>query len=130
MTTVPCESSTRFVDPQTPPGLSRLPTHEKKPVWSGTPAGVGGMIIAADFGEETYGYVKFHDVKGSGAVKIIYAESEAEMKAVDLANTEKGALDGWEMVELSETKEFRHKVAYGFRYIGVVRASGDVSTPR
>lgn len=124
---VPCESSSRFVDPQTPPGLSKLPTHRRNPVWSGVPAGDSGLILTADFGEETYGYLRFHDVKGSGAVKIIYAESEAEMKAVDLANTEKGALDGWEMVELSETKEFRHKVAYGFRYIGVVRASGDVS---
>lgn len=124
---VPCDSSARFTDPETPPGLTKLPTSEKKPAWCRPLSGVEGSIAAADFGEETYGYVKFLDVKGSGAVKVIYAESEAELRAVELANTNRGALDGWEMLELQETKEYRREVAHGFRYVGVVRASGDVT---
>ena len=124
---VPCEVSSRFGDPRTPPGLARLPTRAKKPVRCAPPEGIPGMVLAADFGEETYGYVRFHDVKGSGAVKVIYAESAAELRAVDLANTEKGALDGWEMLELSGTREYRREIAHGFRYVGVVRVSGDVT---
>lgn len=124
---VPCDSSARFTDPATPPGLAKLKTVEKRPVSFRMLDGFGAPFAAADFGEETYGYVKFLGVKGSGTVKVIYAESEAELRAVELANTEKGALDGWEMLELSETKEFRREIAHGFRYVGVLRASGDVT---
>ena len=121
---VPCDSSSRFTDPTTPPGLAKLPVSEKKPKWCGS---ADGLLIAADFGEETYGYLKLLDVKGSGVVKVIYAESEAEMKAVDLANTNPGALDGWEMLELSETREYRREIAHGFRYVSLQRVSGDVT---
>jgi len=124
---VPCDSSSRFTDPSTPPGLAKLPTCEVKPARSVPVEGNGNVLVAADFGKESYGYLRLHDVKGRGVVKVIYAESEAEMKAFDLANTEKGALDGWEMLELSETAEFRRKVAHGFRYVGILRVSGDVS---
>ena len=121
---VPCDSSARYTDPATPPGLAKLPTSEKKPVWV-KPYKETHLI--ADFGEETYGYLRLLDVKGSGAVKIIYAESESEMYAEDLTYTTPGALDGWEMIELSEAKEFRREIAHGFRYIHVIPASGDVS---
>ena len=121
---VPVETSARFADPGTPPGLTRLPVKEKPPKW--VKAYKGNHVIA-DFGEETYGYLRLKDVKGSGAVKIIYAESEAEMYADDLLTTEFGALDGWEQVELSETPEFRREIAYGFRYVHVIPVSGDVT---
>ena len=124
---VPCDSSARFVDPSTPPGLAKLPVSEKRPVWCRPSNGAAGCIAAADFGEETFGYVRFRDVKGSGVVKVVYAESEAEMKAVDLATTDRRGLDGWEILELSETAEFRRDVAHGFRYVAVYRVSGDVS---
>lgn len=124
---VKCESSSRFTDPQTPPGLVKLPTERRKPVWQGKIDGLGDCLLAADFGEETYGFLRLRDVKGKGAVKIIYAESEAEMKALDLTNNEPDALDGWEMVELSEMKEYVHGFSRGFRYISVFRASGDVA---
>ena len=121
---VPVDSSARFTDPSTPPGLKKLPVKEKLPVWMKP---YKEKHILADFGEETYGYLRLKDVKGSGAVKIIYAESEPEMYAEDLLGIENGALDGWEQIELSKTPEFRREIAHGFRYVHVIPVSGDVS---
>ncbi len=121
---VPVECSARFADPSTPPGLTRLPVREKPAKWVKP---CKGNRLLADFGEETYGYLRLKDVKGRGAVKIIYAESEPEMLAEDLAHTRPGALDGWEMLELSETKEHRREFPQGFRYVHVIPVSGDVS---
>ena len=126
---VEAESSARYVDPATPPGLTRLPTVEKLPVRRMPGAGSDSepSLAAVDFGEETFGYLKLRNVKGHGVVKVIYAESEAEMRALHLANTRQGALDGWEMLELSETAEWRREIAHGFRYVNIVRVSGDVT---
>lgn len=121
---VPVETSARFADPVTPPGLVRLPVREKPPKWVKT---CKGSHVIADFGEETYGYLRLKDVKGAGSVRIIYAESEEEMMAEDLLTTENGALDGWEQVELSATPEYRREIAHGFRYVHVIPVSGDVA---
>lgn len=121
---VPVDSSARFTNPLTPPGLTKLPTELKRPVWSRETKGHG---ILADFGEETYGYLRFVDVRGKGAVKVIYAESESEALAVDLANTKPGALDGWEMLDLSEDPERRRLLAHGFRFVHVIPVDGDVT---
>lgn len=121
---VPVETSARFADPMTPPGLHRLPVKEKPPKWMKHHK---GSHVIADFGEETYGYLRLKDVKGTGAVKVIYAESEAEMMSEDLLTTERGALDGWEQIELSATPEFRREIAHGFRYVHVIPVEGDVT---
>ena len=118
------DSSSRFTDPATPPGLAKFPTKEKKPVWCKS---YKGNHLIADFGEETFGYLKFLEVKGSGKVKVIYAESEAEMYAEELTHTEPGALDGWEQLALSATPEYRREIGHGFRYIHVIPVDGDVS---
>ena len=124
---VPCDSSSRFVDPATPPGLAKLPTREKLPEWVSHTTVGKDYFVSADFGEETYGYLRLLDVKGKGVVKVIYAESDPERLAVDLANTKPGALDGWETLELSETAEYRREIAHGFRYVSIERVSGDVT---
>ena len=121
---LPCESSIRFTDPATPPGLARLPTRRKNPVR--VERGADGGLLA-DFGEETYGYLRLFGVTGCGAVKAIFAESEAEARAVELANTGPGALDGWEMVELAPANEYRHPVPRGFWYVHLVPAGGDAA---
>ena len=121
---LPVDSSARFVDPALPPGLKRLPTREKPPKWVRRHK---GSHLIADFGEETFGYLRLLDVKGAGAVRIIYAESEDEMYAEDLLTTEFGALDSWEQVDLAATPEFRREIAHGFRYVHVIPVSGDVS---
>jgi len=125
---VDVDSSARFADPSTPPGLAKLPTKAKAPLWcSHAERADKGYFVSADFGEETYGYLRLVGVKGRGVVKVIYAESDAERLAVDLADTTPGALDGWEMLELSETEEYRRSIAHGFRYVSVARVSGDVT---
>ena len=121
---LPADSSARFTDPLTPPGLTRLPVERKNPVWSRETHGNG---LLADFGEETYGYLRFKDIRGKGAVRVIYAESESEALAVDLANTKPGALDGWEMLMLEEGAEMRRDIAHGFRFVHVIPVDGDVS---
>ena len=121
---LPCESSARFTDPATPPGLARLPTRRKDPVRAERTADGG---ILADFGEETYGYLRLSGVTGRGTAKAIFAESEAEARAVELANTKRGALDGWEMIELEPAAEYRHPVPRGFRYVRIVPVEGDAA---
>ena len=121
---LPADSSARFTDPLTPPGLTRLPVERKNPVWSRETHGNG---LLADFGEETYGYLRFKDIRGKGAVRVIYAESESEALAVDLANTKLGALDGWEMLMLEEGAEMRRDIAHGFRFVHVIPVDGEVS---
>ena len=121
---LPADSSARFTDPLTPPGLTRLPVERKNPVWSRETPGNG---LLADFGEETYGYLRFKDIRGKGAVRVIYAESESEALAVDLANTKPGALDGWEMLMLEEGAEMRRDIAHGFRFVHVIPVDGEVS---
>ena len=121
---LPADSSARFTDPLTPPGLTRLPVERKNPVWSRETHGHG---LLADFGEETYGYLRFKDIRGKGAVRVIYAESDSGALAVDLANTKAGALDGWEMLMLEEGAEMRRDIAHGFRFVHVIPVDGEVS---
>ena len=121
---LPADSSARFTDPLTPPGLTSLPVERKNPVWSRETHGHG---LLADFGEETYGYLRFKDIRGKGAVRVIYAESESEALAVDLANTKPGALDGWEMLMLEEGAEMRRDIAHGFRFVHLIPVDGEVS---
>jgi len=120
----PVDSSARFTDPATPPGRAKLPCREKPPKWVKS---YKGNHLIADFGEETYGYLRLRDVKGSGAVKIIYAESEPEMYAEDLLGTVPDALDGWEQLDLVATPEYRREIGHGFRYVHVIPVSGDVT---
>ena len=121
---VPVESSARFTDPATPPGLKKLPVEPRAPKWEKP---YKGNHLIADFGEETYGYLRLHGIHGAGPVKIIYAESEPEMLAEEIANSEPGALDGWEQIELDGTGEFRHEIAHGFRYVHVIPVSDDIT---
>ena len=121
---VPVDTSARFADPATPPGLQRLPVREKPVKWVRP---YKGNHVIADFGEETYGYLRLVDVRGSGSVRIVYAESEAEMYAEELLTTGNGAIDGWEQIELSAAPEHRRELAHGFRYVHVIPVSGDVT---
>lgn len=122
---LPAETSKRFTCSSVPPGLAKLAVVEKKPKWMKS---YKSNHVIADFGEETYGYLRLKDVRGNGAVKIIYAESEAEMYAEEQAVTVlPNALDGWEMIELNETKEYRREIPYGFRYVHIIPVFGNVT---
>lgn len=119
-----CDTFRSLTNPDIPPGLAKLPRFEKKPLWCKS---YKGNHLIADFGEETYGYLRLMDIRGNGQVKIIYAESEAEMYAEELADRVDGALDGWEQIKLSEAKEYCRKIAHGFRYVHIIPVAGDVT---
>lgn len=64
-----------FDSPDTPPSLYRLEREEMKPT-SKEDTAVGGVLY--DFGRETFGYLKFNEVKGEGTIYIYYGESREE----------------------------------------------------
>ena len=83
---------------------------------------VRGSHILADFGRETFGFVRLSGITGSGRVRIIYGESEAE--ALCEVTEEHGGPDVWEIVTVTEGDEWRNPVARGFRYVHVIPEPG------
>lgn len=75
----------------------------------------------ADFGKETFGYVKLHGVKGSGKITLYYGESEEEAKSVEFCET----LDRIKVTK-NTTPEFRIESSKAFRYVNV-QLEGKVS---
>ena len=96
---------------------------------------IRGDHVFADFGRETFGFLKLKGVKGKGRIRIVYGESEPEALCEDF----KGP-DQWEYVEVggedaSATSgracrpatadgTFRLPVSRGFRYIHAIPESG------
>lgn len=86
-----------------------------------------GRRVLADFGRETYGYLKLEDITGSGRVKIVYGESEAEARSYVIGSRrDPTAADVWEEIDLVPAKERVLAGARGFRFVHVVPESGDV----
>jgi len=83
---------------------------------------VRGNHVLADFGRESFGFVKLSGIVGSGRVRIIYGESEAE--ALCEVAEEHGGPDVWEIVSVGPESEWLSPVARGFRYIHVIPESG------
>ena len=107
------------------PTLRKLPVRHVEPVKTWRDA--KGRLFA-DFGCETYGYLKLRGVRGTGTVRIAYAESLAEAEAEDLDDgTQRTALDGSEFLRLSPCAEHRREFPNGFRCICVRTVEGDVS---
>lgn len=48
---------------------------------------INGKSRLIDFGEETFGFIKLHGLKGKGAVKIYYGESKEEALSVNSCET-------------------------------------------
>ena len=120
---VPAE--TVAVGGDVPPTLRTLPVRPVEPVKTWRDA--KGRLFA-DFGRETYGYLKLREVRGAGVVRIAYAESLPEAEAEDRDDgTVKTALDGSEYLRLSACDEHRREFPNGFRYICVRTVEGDVS---
>ena len=83
--------------------------------------------VLADFGRETYGYLKLEDVTGSGRVKIVYGETEPEARSYVIGpRRDPKEADVWEEIDLVPAKETVLKGARGFRYVHVIPESGDV----
>lgn len=96
-----------FNSPDTPPSQYKLERKETAPV-SNEQTGEGGMLY--DFGCETFGYLRFKNVKGSGIIHVYYGESREE--ALDKEHCETldrmsiAGADGKEMM-INGSKAFR-----------------------
>lgn len=110
------------------PGLHPLPAEEDG--WRGSdletrhadPVSqkrIRGDHVFADFGCETFGFLKLKGVKGKGRIRIVYGESESEA----LCEAFNGP-DQWEYVEAEPGGVQRLKVSRGWRYVHVIPESG------
>lgn len=99
-----------FDAPQDPPTGWRLPTRMVRPE---STRSTGTNAVFADFGKEIFGFPVLKGVRGSGRVKIVYGDSEAE------ALSEKKA-DVWELVDVRSEGDVRLKESRGFRCIQVI----------
>ena len=80
---------------------------------------IRGAHLFADFGRETFGFLKLKGVKGNGCIRIVYGESEPEALCEDFNGP-----DQWEYVDVEEGGEQRLKVSRGWRYVHVIPADG------
>lgn len=76
-------ASWNFNSPDTPPSQFKLPVMPV-PFVSKESKNKG---ILYDFGKETFGFVKFHGLKGKGTLNIYYGESPEEALSVDHCET-------------------------------------------
>jgi hypothetical protein len=71
--------------------------------------------LVVDFGQETFGYVKFHGLKGSGRITVYYGESKEEALATETCET----LDRI-AVNQSAKSGYIHDQSKAFRYLNIV----------
>ena len=103
-----------FDSPDTLPSEFSLATTPVEAVKS-EPKGKG---ILVDFGKETFGYVKFHNLKGSGNLSIYYGESPEE--ALDTKYCE--TLDNFS-IDNNNSKDFTIPDSKAYRYIYIEKDS-------
>ena len=84
----------------TPPSQFRLPTKSLTPVCCES---VGTNAVLYDFGQETFGYLHFHGLRGEGMLRVYYGESREE--ALDTGHCE--TLDILHVGETPGSKAFR-----------------------
>ena len=80
---------------------------------------IRGDHLFADFGRETFGFLRLRDVKGRGRIRIVYGESEPEAMCEDF-----GGPDQWEYVDARPGGEQRLGVSRGWRYVHVIPEEG------
>ena len=81
-----------------------------------------GNATLVDFGKETFGFIKLHNLKGTGKISIYYGESKEE--ALDAA--EAMTLDRL-TINQSAGKDSVMVLSKAFRYVNIVKDNGDVS---
>lgn len=106
-----------FNSPDTPPSEFKLAVIPMAAV--GTEKKRAGELI--DFGKETFGYVKFHQLKGKGRLNIYYGESSEEA----LSTTHCETLDRID-VDNTSANDFTLEDSKAYRYI-YIETEGDLS---
>ncbi|MBP1993914.1 alpha-L-rhamnosidase-related protein [Paenibacillus eucommiae] len=80
----PQAASWIFDTPTYKPSTYRLATEEIRPL---TVEKLSHTATLLDFGKETFGYVQFHELQGSGKVSLYYGESREEALATEQCET-------------------------------------------
>jgi len=73
----------------------------------------------ADFGKETFGFIKIHGLKGKGKLSLYYGESKEEALSTDKCET----LDNLEL-DLSNKKDSVMPLSKAFRYVNFQPGNG------
>ncbi len=110
----PAESSGRTLRER--PAQMALATRPAEPV---AQKRIRGDHIFADFGRETFGFLRLKGVKGKGRVRVVYGESRQEALCEDFNGP-----DQWEYVDAEPSEELRLKVSRGWRYVHVIPEPG------
>jgi hypothetical protein len=100
-----------FNSPNNLPSGFRLNTSPKSPIKNEK----SGESTVVDFGQETFGYVKFHGLKGNGNLIIYYGESKEEALATETCET----LDKI-AVSQSAKSDYIHDQSKAFRFLNIV----------
>jgi alpha-L-rhamnosidase len=103
-------ASWNFDSSETPPSKFKLATQPMSAIYSEKKD--KGMLY--DFGKETFGFAKFHGLKGTGILNIYYGESPEEALSTDYCET----LDRIP-VDNSVANDFTVSLSKAFRYIYV-----------
>lgn len=104
-----------FCRPDNPPAKFELPRREIKPAKTEKSPGK----IFSDFGEETFGFVKFKGLRGKGTVAVYYGESPEE------ANSDEHCeVFGKYSFDLEKPADVALPDAQGFRYARAVFSGG------
>ena len=110
----PAESGGRTLEAR--PSQMALPTRRAEPA---SQKRIRGNHVFADFGRETFGFLRLKGVKGRGRVRIVYGESEPEAMCEDFSGP-----DQWEFVSAEPGPEQRLEVSRGWRYVHVIPEAG------
>lgn len=112
-------STWNFNNPDIPPSHFSLEREEIRPAdKEKTPMG----CILYDFGKETFGYLKFKNVKGKGVIHIYYGESREEAQDKDHCET----LNRITINEEDNSPEIAVEDSKAFRFV-YIETEGDVS---
>jgi len=99
----------------------RLPSAFKLPVVKHTAVKTekSGTGYVADFGKETFGFIKVHGLKGKGKLSLYYGESKEEALSTDKCET----LDHLE-IDLTNKKDSVMLLSKAFRYVNFQPENG------
>ena len=104
-----------FNSPNTPPSKMHLPTIAQ----SASKTTRNGNALFADFGKETFGFIKLHGLKGKGKVGIYYGESAEEAHSIDSCET-------FDILQINQPvkKDTVMELSKAFRYVNIQPDNG------